>query len=299
MKYKFMLFNRKTGGEKVFIIANYLFLTLLTLVTLFPLINVLAVSLSSSRAIMSGEVSFLPIEANADAYRNIVKSGVIFNAMKNTVLVTIVGTVLNMLFTVLAAYPLSKKRLVGRKYIMWFIMFTMLFSGGMIPSFILVKTLGLINQYWALWLPPLISVYNMIILRTFFQGIPESLEEAASIDGASAFYILIRIILPLSKPALATVGLFYAVGFWNNYMDALIYITSSQKFTLMVRLLQMITQISQDMTYTGEGAGRAQQLTPEAVKAASIVVAMVPIMCVYPFLQKHFVKGVMIGSVKG
>lgn len=286
-------------GEKIFKVCNYLIVTLLTLATLFPLVHVVAMSFSSSRAILSGEVLLWPVETTMDAYKNMIKSGQIFQAMKNTIIVTAVGTFLNMLFTILAAYPLSKPRLVGKRFFTWLIMFTMMFSGGMIPSFILVKMLGMNNTYWALWIPPLISVYNMIILRTFFQGLPESLMEAAAIDGANEGYILFRIVLPLSKAALATVGLFYAVGFWNNYMDAMIYITDSDKFTLMVRLRQMLNNLSNEMLLSGEGATAGQSLTPEAVKAASIVVATLPIMCVYPFLQKYFVKGVTIGSVKG
>ena len=286
-------------GEKIFKVCNYIFVTLLTLATLFPLVHVVAMSFSSSRAILSGEVLLWPVEITLDAYRNMIKTGQIFQAMKNTVIVTVVGTFLNMLFSILAAYPLSKPRLVGKKFFTWLIMFTMMFSGGMIPSFILVKMLGMNNSYFALWIPPLISVYNMIILRTFFQGLPESLMEAAAIDGANEVYILLRIVLPLSKAALATVGLFYAVGFWNNYMDAMIYITDSDKFTLMVRLRQMLNNLSNEMLLSGEGASAGQSLTPEAVKAASIVVATLPIMCVYPFLQKYFVKGVTIGSVKG
>lgn len=294
-----MMSKKISLGEKIFKVCNYIFVTLLTLATLFPLVHVVAMSFSSSRAILSGEVLLWPVEITLDAYRNMIKTGQIFQAMKNTVIVTVVGTFLNMLFSILAAYPLSKPRLVGKKFFTWLIMFTMMFSGGMIPSFILVKMLGMNNSYFALWIPPLISVYNMIILRTFFQGLPESLMEAAAIDGANEVYILLRIVLPLSKAALATVGLFYAVGFWNNYMDAMIYITDSDKFTLMVRLRQMLSNLSNEMLLSGEGASAGQSLTPEAVKAASIVVATLPIMCVYPFLQKYFVKGVTIGSVKG
>ena len=288
------------AGEKAGKIIIYVVLTMFALVTLYPLIYIVSMSFSSSRAILSGEVKLLPVEANVEAYTNIIKSGQIFTAMKNTLIVTIIGTGLNMIFTIMAAYPLSKSRLMFKRVITWLVMFTMMFSGGMVPAFILVKLLGLVDTFWALWLPPLISVYNMIILRTFFQGLPQSLEEAAAIDGANELYILFKIVLPLSKSVLATIGLFYAVGFWNNYMDAMIYLSDSNKFTLMVRLRQMLANMSdQLLTSSGEGTANSSSITPEAVKAASIVVSTLPIMCVYPFLQKYFVKGVMIGSVKG
>lgn len=287
-----------TKGEKIFIVINYVFLTFLTLTTLFPLVNIIAMSLSSNRAIISGEVTIFPVEFNIEAYRNVVSNGQIFPAMKNTVTVTVVGTLLCMFFTICASYALSKKELPFRKPIMGYILFTMLFNGGMIPSFLLVNKLHLVNSFWAIWLSGLVSVYNMIVMKTFFQGIPQSLEESAEIDGAGVIRILFRIVLPLSKPIIATIGLFYAVAFWNNYMDALIYLSKPEKYTLMVKLKQMLMAVSDEMKKSGMGTNETEQLTPETIKATSIVIATVPIMCVYPFLQKYFVKGVMIGSVK-
>ena len=286
-------------NNMIFQTAVYLFFALLSFITLFPFLNTLAMSLSSSRAIVSGEVVLWPKEFNLQAYQNLIENGMLFHAMRNTVVVTVVGTALNMVFTICAAYVVSKKRLLGKKLFLWMMLFTMMFSGGMIPAFLLVKNLGMMNTYWSLWLPPLISVYNMIILKSFFENIPGSLEEAAAIDGANDIYILVRIVLPLSKAVLATIGLFYAVAYWNNYRDVLIYITPSEKKTLMVVLMQMQNNMSEALQYSGEGTVGEQALTPEAVKAASTVVAVLPIMCVYPFLQKYFVKGVMIGSVKG
>jgi len=178
------------------------------------------------------------------------------------------------------------------------VLFTMLFSGGLIPHFLLVSSLGLINTYWALWLPALISVYNMFVMKSFFEGLPEEMEESASMDGANDLMILWRIIIPLSMPVIAALTLFYAVGWWNSYMNVLIYIRSTDKLSLMVKLYQMIELVSPELLRSGEGATEIM-ITPEGIRAASIVVAIAPILAVYPFLQKYFVKGVLLGSVKG
>lgn len=298
------MYKRVTFGEKAFYIINYIFLGICAFLTLFPFINVIATSFSSSRAITSGEVFLWPVEPNIWAYKSLIEDGQLFIAMKNTVIVTIAGTAFNMVATIMAAYPLSKKRLKGRSFFLGLIVFTMLFSGGMIPGFILVRQLNLVDTYWALWLPGLVSTYNMIVMRTFFQGIPDSLEEAAAIDGANDIYILFRIILPLSMPVIATLTLFYAVGNWNAYFAPMLYIISSSKQVLMVKLYQMIDTVSQSLLNVAsisgsEGVIQEQTITPEGIRAASIVITVVPIMCVYPFLQKYFVKGVMIGSIKG
>ncbi len=291
--------KRISVGERVFYIANYIFLTLCAFVAIFPFFNVISLSLSSSRAIVSGEVYLLPVEFNFGAYQNLIEDGQLLVAMKNTVIITVVGTLINMVGTIMVAYPLAKRTLIGRKPIMSLIVFTMLFSGGMIPNFILVKTLGLMDTYWALWLPGIVSVYNMIIMKSFFENIPDSLIEAAQIDGANDIYVLVRIVLPLSLPVLATLTLFYAVGWWNNYFNVMIYINSSEKLSLPVKLMQMINNFNDTLLQSGEGAGLQEDMVPEAVKSAAIVITAIPIMCVFPFLQKYFVKGVMIGSVKG
>ncbi|GAA3406018.1 carbohydrate ABC transporter permease [Paenibacillus hodogayensis] len=279
---------------------NALLLALFASATLLPFVNMVAVSFSSSRAINSGEVSFWPVEFNLDAYVNLIADGQLLIAMKNTILITVVGTALNMLFTVMAAYPLSKRRLKGRNVMLGGILFTMLFGGGLIPNFLLINALGLIDSYWGLWLPALISVYNMFVMKTFFEGLPEEMEESASIDGASDATILWKIILPLSMPVIAALTLFYAVGWWNSYMNVLIYIKSTDKVSLMVKLYQMLENVSSQLLNTMNGEGVMQAtITPESIRAASIVVAILPILCVYPFLQKHFVKGVLMGSVKG
>jgi putative aldouronate transport system permease protein len=284
------------GSGRLYWLNNVL-LALLALAALFPFVNIIAVSFSSSRAINAAEVLLWPVEFNISAYQNLIRDGQLFVAMKNTVLITGVGTLLNMLFTVMAAYPLSKQRLKGRSVMLMAILFTMLFSGGLIPNFLLINAYGLVNTYWALWIPALISAYNMFVMKSFFENLPEELEESASIDGASALTILWRIIMPLSKPVLAALTLFYAVGWWNSYMSVLIYIRSTDKTSLMVKLYQMIDLVSPDLL-KGEGVTE-MLITPEGIRAAAIVIAMVPILMVYPFLQKHFIKGVLLGSIKG
>jgi putative aldouronate transport system permease protein len=288
-------------GERVFYFINYVILSLIGLGCLYPFIYIIATSLSSSRAVSSGEVFLWPVEFNLEAHKQLLLDGQIFNSMKNTVLLTVVGTFLCMFSTVLCAYSLSKKRLRGRGIFMGIIVFTMMFSGGMIPNFLLIRSLGLMDSYWALWFSGLQSTYNMIVLRTFFQGIPESLEEAAMIDGAGDPYILFRIVLPLSGAALATITLFYAVGWWNAYFNPMMYISTTLKFPLMVKLKTML-DMAQMLTVQTEMGGGVEEQTMVAVetfKAATILISVLPIMCVYPFLQKYFVKGVMIGSVKG
>ncbi|NMO95446.1 carbohydrate ABC transporter permease [Paenibacillus lemnae] len=277
---------------------NYVLLALCAYTTLFPFINIIAVSFSSSRAINAAEVFMWPVEFNINAYFNLIKDGQLFVAMKNTFLITVVGTVLNMVFTIIAAYPLSKSRLRGRNTMLMLILFTMLFSGGLIPNFLLINSLGLVNSYWSLWFPALISVYNMFVMKSFMEGLPQELEESAQIDGAGEARVLWQIVLPLCKPVIAALTLFYAVGWWNSYMNVLIYIRDTDKLSLMVKLHQMISLLSPEMLRSGEGVQQVV-LTPEGIRAAAVVIAIVPILCVYPFLQRHFIKGVLLGSVKG
>ncbi|MDP5272655.1 carbohydrate ABC transporter permease [Chengkuizengella axinellae] len=290
---------QKSKTEVFFTWFNIIFLALCAFATLFPFLNVIAVSFSSGRAINAGEVFLWPIEFNFDAYKQIIDDGQLFVAMKNSIIITVVGTALNMVFTILCAYPLSKTRVKGRNVILMGILFTMLFSGGLIPQFLLVGNLGLMNTYWALWLPSLISVYNMFVMKTFFEGLPEELEESASMDGAKDFTILLRIVLPLSMPVIAALTLFYAVGHWNAYQSVLIYIQSSEKLSLTVKLFQMIDLVSPELLDSGEGTENDVVLTEQAIRSAAIFISMLPILAVYPFLQKYFIKGVLIGSVKG
>ncbi|WP_282943090.1 carbohydrate ABC transporter permease [Paenibacillus sp. RC67] len=282
----------------------YIFLAFLAILTLFPFVNVLATSMSGSRAISSGEVFLWPKDVTFTSFQNLIQDGQLLIAMKNTLLITVVGTAFNLVATIMAAYPLSRRRLKGRNLILMVITFTMLFGGGLIPNYILIKSLGIMNSYWALWLPGLLSTYNFFVMKTFFENLPTELEESASIDGANDLLIIWRIILPLSLPIIAALTLFYAVGWWNSYMSVLMYITSSGKQSLMVKLLQMIDTTSQSLlnasaTNGGEGATMQTLLSPEGIRAAAIIISVAPILFVYPFLQKYFVKGVLIGSLKG
>jgi len=289
---------KKPIGEQVFNVTNYLFVGFIAFTCLYPFLYIIALSFSSSRAITSGEVFIIPIEPSIEAYRQLLEDGQIFRAMGNTVFLTVVGVALNMFCTILCSYALSKKRLDGRNIVMGMIVFTMLFGGGLIPTFLLIRNLGLMNTYGALWFSSLQSTYNMIVLRTFFQGIPESLEEAAQIDGANDPYILVRIVLPLSGAALATIVLFYAVGWWNSFFSAMIYLSSPEKWPLMVRLRAMLDTAG-NARFVDEVTGDQITVLQESFRAASMLISITPIICVYPFLQKYFVKGVMIGSLKG
>ncbi|MFB9330981.1 carbohydrate ABC transporter permease [Paenibacillus aurantiacus] len=275
----------------------YLFLALCAFTTLFPFLNVLASSLSSSRAILSGEVTIFPVEFNWDAYANLLQDGQLLKAMKNTVIITVIGVVLQMTATTLAAYPLSKRRLQGRGIMLGLILFTMLFGGGLIPLFLVLKTLHVLDTYWAIWLPGLISTYNLFVIKTFFEDLPVELEESAAMDGASDLTILIRIVLPVSKAIIAALSLFYAVGLWNTYSAALFFLTSSDKMPLVIKLYQMIQSPAESLLVVDSSDTGVIQ--PEALKAAAIMIATVPILCVYPFVQRHFIKGMLIGSVKG
>ncbi|SMF84358.1 putative aldouronate transport system permease protein [Paenibacillus uliginis N3/975] len=288
-------------SNKIVLVSAYALLGCISLLTLFPFWYEIAASFSSSRAITSGEVFLWPVEFNTVAYERLLEDGQLIMAMGNTILVTIVGTVLNVIMTIMAAYPLSRKRLVGRNGLLAFITITMLFVAGLIPNFILIKSLGLMNSYWSIWLPGLISTYNMFVMKTFMEGLPEEIEESASIDGAGDWRILLQIYMPLCKPILAALSLFYAVGWWNSYFNVLLYITESTKLTVMVKLYQMVSRVDDNLLNNIGGNDVMEQvlLTPEALKAAAVVIVVTPILCVYPFLQKHFVKGVLIGSVKG
>lgn len=289
---------KATAGEKIFYAVNYIILTVVGLSCLLPLLHIVAISLSSSEAIVSGKVGIWPVEWRIESYILMLRGTSILNAFKNSVLITGVGVALSMTATIMAAYPLSRKYFYARKFFTMILVFTMLFGGGLIPTYLVVKGLGLVNNYGALWLPGLVSTYNMLVMRTFFQNIPEELEEAARMDGCSEWRLIIQIFLPLSLPCIATLSLFYAVSYWNAFMSVLIYINKTSKFNLSVLVNQMIrSQSLLDPNHVQ--AEDIAQATPEGIRAAGIMVMVIPMMVVYPFLQKYFVKGVMLGSVKG
>ncbi|MBO2943394.1 carbohydrate ABC transporter permease [Paenibacillus sp. F411] len=285
--------------ERWFSIMVYFILFLAGASCLLPLIYIISVSFSSYDAIVTGKVSFWPIEATLDNYRQLLKGTRVVQGLVNNVILTVVGTLLSLGMTILAAYPLSRGYCYGRRFFTLAIIFTMLFQGGLIPSFMLIKNLDLMNTYWSLWLPGIVSTYNMLIMRTFFEQIPEEMIESAQIDGSGEWRILLHLILPLSKPVLATLGLFYAVHYWNLFLPVLLYITESEKINLTVMVQQMI-QSTQLIALLGQDSANIDiKLTPAGIKSAGILVLVLPLMMVYPFLQKYFVKGVMLGAVKG
>lgn len=280
------------------VVLNYILIALLTFICLYPFLNVLAYSFSGYNAVLAKEVTFYPIDFTLEAYKQILGRATIWTAMKTTVIVTLLGTALSLLLTTFAAYALSISDLPGRKVLTGMILFTMYFGGGMIPTFLVVKNVGLYDSLGALFIPQAVSVFNFIVMRTFFRELPESLQDAARIDGASYMQVLVRIILPLSLPIIATIGLFYAVGYWNSYFEALIYIQDVDKYTLQLRLRSLL--FGNELTSANSADNVAGTIVlPQSLKMAIVTVSTVPILIVYPWLQKYFVKGVMLGSVKG
>lgn len=289
-------------GERIFIVFNHTFFVIFSLTTLFPFLNLIAKSLSGEAAVISGTVTVWPIDFQTGTYQYVLGNKQFINSFKITIFITILGSIMCLFMTAISAYPLSKQRLRGRGAIMVIFIFTMLFSGGLIPHYLLMQNLQLLNKVWVLILPGLVNVFNMLIIKCFFESIPDSLEESAKIDGASNITILFKIILPLSKPVLATITLFFAVGFWNSFFSAMIYITKPELKPLQLYLKELLYSTRDVLGSYGTGSvdvDRAMNIIPEAVQAASIITATIPILCVYPFLQKYFVKGVMIGSIKG
>jgi putative aldouronate transport system permease protein len=290
---------RRSNGETVFAAFNYLFFFMLSVMMLYPFWHVIMMSFSSVEATAKGGIFLWPKGFNLDTYEAVFKNPQIWTGYGTTLMVTITGTCFGTLFTATTAYALSKKHLPFGSVLMFLVLFTMLFSGGMIPGYLLIKNLGLIDNRLALILPGLINAYNVIIMKSFFLSIPESLEESAMIDGANEALVFARIILPLSKATLATIALFMAVGYWNDYFSSVIYINSGNKWALQAVLRFMLTQTQQALAQAGVSVFSVSSMTAGSIKAASVVVATVPILIVYPFLQKYFVKGVMIGGVKG
>lgn len=287
----------KTISGRIFSAINFTLLAIIALITVLPLVHVVAGSFTTSAELASSKFVLIPKVWSLEAYKFIFSTNTIFKAMGVSIGVTAVGTFISLFITSLMAYALTRRDLDGRKVVNFMVVFTMLFHGGMIPTFLVVKELGLIDSYAALILPSAISAFNMIILRNFFQNIPEGLEESAKIDGCNDFGILFRIVLPLSLPALATIGLFYAVTYWNTYMNAILYLDDSSKWPIQV-LLRQIVVLASGMDHSST-LDTTVPPPDQTIKMAVIVVATLPIVCVYPFIQKHFAKGAMLGSMKG
>ncbi|GLO66748.1 putative ABC transporter permease protein YtcP [Oceanobacillus kimchii] len=284
-------------GSKIFDVVNYTLLGLLALVMVIPFVHVVGSSFATSAEIAETSFLLFPTEFSLNAYKYIFSTDTILRALLISVTVTVGGTLWSMFLSTLTAYGLSRKDLVGRRFFNFLIVFTILFNGGMIPTFLVVEQTGLLNSLWALIIPVSINAFNMIILRSFFMNLPAGLEESAKIDGASDFGILFRIVIPCSLPAIATISLFYAVTYWNTYMHAILYISDSAKWPVQV-LLRQIVVLASGINY--DGATYTDVPPPEVtVKMATIVVATVPVLLVYPFLQKYFAKGALLGSVKG
>lgn len=286
--------QRTTIGDVVIITI----IVILCLTCILPFVHIASKSVSGNTEVLAKQVTLWPKGLTFEAYVTIFQDGQLTHSMLYSVLVTVLFTAIGMVVTICAAYPLSRRRLKGRNFFSLMILFTLYFYAGLIPEYLLLKSLNLINKMWVLILPLSFSPFNMLIMKSYLQStIPESLEEAAFLDGASNFQILFKIILPLSKPILATLALFYAVGRWNAYADAKYFITKKALQPIQYLLSNMVLNSGADAISISEGM--AVQSTPEVLQAAMVMFATIPIICVYPFIQKHFVKGVMIGAVKG
>ncbi|HEX5114829.1 MAG TPA: carbohydrate ABC transporter permease [Pseudonocardiaceae bacterium] len=284
-------------GNRTFRIVNGVVLTCVLVVTLYPFVNLLAQSFSSEQAIAGGHVNLIPHGFNVTTYRTVMSDPTFWVNYRNTVLYTVVATAIAMVLTTCYAYVLSKKHLRGRGFLIGVALFTMFFNGGLIPNYVLVNDLGLRNSLWAIVLPNAISVFNLLVMKAFFESMPSDLEEAAVIDGLTTYGILLRIVLPLSKAVLATMVLFYAVSFWNSWFSAFLYLDHNNLFPVTVYLRNLIAGAT---TGANEGASSDTALQVAAnIQAVTIVLTVVPILTVYPFVQRYFVSGVLLGAVKG
>ncbi|OCT13412.1 ABC transporter permease [Paenibacillus pectinilyticus] len=288
---------RRTQGEIWFDRCNVAVLSLACLLMIIPLLNVLASSLSSTDAMIHAEVRLWPVDMNFDNYRTVLGNAKFWHAFGISLFIVTVGTFINLAMTVLTAYPLSKSYLRGRKVVLIGVLFTMIFQPPMIPTYLVVKQFGLINSVWAMIIPLALSAFNLLIGITFFRSLPEPLFEAARVDGVGEFTILFRIVIPLSMPIMVTLLLFYAVGNWNNYYTALLYINNAALHPLQLYLYYVIAQFNMNEAMS-KVIETTMDVSPQGLQMATIIVATVPILIVYPFLQKHFIRGAMIGSIK-
>jgi len=288
---------KKSPQETAFNIANVLFMVFISAIMVMPLLNAYAISFSSNAPAARGEVGFWPVGFTVEAYMYLRNFSILATGFRNSVFLLICGTGVNMFFTILTAYPLSRKTLAGRKYILAAILFTMMFSGGLIPMYLLLLNLKMLNTFWALIIPGMISAWNLIIMKNFFESLPKELIEAARVDGMSEAGIVLKIIIPLSMSAIATIALFYGVGHWNAYFSAAIYINDRAKWPLQLVLREIV--VAAQMAQAQTGMDLALSIPVEPLKMAVIVVTTTPILCIYPFIQKYFVKGVIMGAIKG
>ncbi|MCO7150359.1 carbohydrate ABC transporter permease [Vagococcus lutrae] len=298
---------KDTKADKIFVGFVYLFLALALVIVLYPLIYIVSASISEPQFVNSGEMWLLPKGFTFEGYKTIFQNENIWRGYRNTIFYTALGTTINLAVTLPAAYALSRVDFYGKKLFMNFMLLTMFISGGLIPSYLLIKNLGMIDTIWALVIPNAASVYNIVVTRTFFQSsIPREMEEAAIVDGCSDFKMFIKIILPLSMPIIAVMGLFYGIGHWNSYFNALIYISNKSMYPLqmVLREILVLQDLSSNSTATNVSASTAEMLYSkqqlvQVIKYGVMIVSTLPVIVVYPFLQRYFVKGVMIGSLKG
>lgn len=294
-------FKNSSTGDKIFIVLVYVFLSAIMIAVLYPLIYVVSASFSDPQAVISGEVVLWPVDVTLKGYRAVFKNPKIITGFANSLFYMVAGTTVNLIMTMLCAYPLSRKEFTARNKIAALFVFTMYFSGGLVPTYMVVSKLGLINTRWAMIIPSAMSTYNMIIARTYMvNSIPDELYEAAQLDGCSPFKYLLKVIVPLSKPILAVLALYYGIAKWNNYFDAMLYLNDAklQPITVVLREILIQNQIDPTMLTDASALAKLQGMT-ELLKYSVIVVASVPVLAIYPFVQKYFVKGVTIGAVKG
>jgi len=289
------------SGEKLFYFFNDAILIFSLLLVAYPIIYIFSASLSSPSAVLSNKVVLWPVEFSLQGYTTLLKESRVWLGYANTLFYTTVGTFINLVMTIMCAYPLSRKDFVGRDIFMFIVTFTMIFSGGMLPTYIVLRQLGILNTRWAMLLPGAIGTWNVIIARTYYQtNIPDELLDAANIDGCDNFKFLLKVVIPLTAPITAVMILFYAVGHWNTYFNAFLYLTKRELLPLQIYLREILilNQINAEMTYDPEILVMKQGLA-DLLKYSLIIVASLPIWCAYPFVQKYFVKGIMIGSIKG
>ncbi|MFI7613615.1 carbohydrate ABC transporter permease [Nonomuraea terrae] len=289
--------HQMTRGYRIFQGFNAVILAVVVVATLYPFVNIVAQSFSDERYILSGQVNLIPKGFNLTTYQIVGSDPMFWINYRNTVVYTVVATLIAMVLTTCYAYVLSKRHLKGRTFLIWIAVFTMFFNGGLIPNYVLVTSLGLKNSIWAIALPNAISVFNLLVMKAFFESLPDELEEAASIDGLNTYGILWRIVLPLSKAVMATMVLFYAVSFWNSWFSAFLYMNETELFPVTVYLRNLIAGAT-----GAEGAGAAVADVTQAaanIKSVTIVLTVLPILAIYPFVQRYFVSGVMLGAVKG
>ncbi|MDI4645134.1 carbohydrate ABC transporter permease [Cohnella hashimotonis] len=290
--------HRRTTSDTVFLVFVYAFLGALSLASLLPLMQAITISLSPPEVVNSYGFHLIPTRFDFAGFERVIHYDTIWTAYGNTIVRTLLGTAITLVMTFLGAYPLSKRTLPNRKLWTGIVVLTMFFSGGMIPAYLLIKNIGIMNSIWALVLPGAVSAFMLLIVRNFIMALPESLEESAKIDGANDIVILFRIVLPLSLPIIATVGLYAGVGHWNAWFDSMIYIQDERKQVLQMILRKILLE-GQDVSAESGSGVHAQAVNSETVKMAALVVSVLPILFVYPFLQKYFVKGTLMGSVKG